>query len=314
MKTILGILAALGAIFTVLYAARPDFCAAVTILPSWVWPALLLPVLPFVRRRHLRPAAVCVGIWVVFAVLHVEEPRSMTRGLFWPVSLEKPDGLLRIVTCNCGAGRIEALDDVKALRPDIVCLQESPRREAVADFARALFGGEGACVWNVDTSVVGRNVSRRAQDPQDRMPLFTSVDLSLPEAGNVQVISVRLWPGSPRIDLWNPACWRSQREHRLRQSEEMTELASSLDDTVPTILAGDFNVPQGDKVFSLLPDTFTDTFRARGKGIGNTILNDAPVLRIDQIWVSRHFETIQSFAVKSRASDHRMVVTDVRVK
>jgi endonuclease/exonuclease/phosphatase family metal-dependent hydrolase len=48
--------------------------------------------------------------------------------------------------------------------------------------------------------------------------------------------------------------------------------------------------------------------------MGNTILNDIPVLRIDQIWVSRDFETVQSFAVRSNVSDHRIVVSDIRIK
>ncbi|HNS32222.1 MAG TPA: hypothetical protein PKN36_04520 [bacterium] len=46
-------------------------------------------------------------------------------------------------------------------------------------------------------------------------------------------------------------------------------------------------------------------------GVGNTILNDIPLLRIDQIWVSMNFRTLQSFAVKSSISDHKMVVSDI---
>ena len=85
-------------------------------------------------------------------------------------------------------------------------------------------------------------------------------------------------------------------------------------DSGPLIVAGDFNAPQGDKIFSLLPNTLYDTFRAQGRGIGNTIINDMPMLRIDQIWVSRDFETVQSFTVRSKVSDHRIVVSDVRMK
>ena len=87
-----------------------------------------------------------------------------------------------------------------------------------------------------------------------------------------------------------------------------------LDTTKPLIVAGDFNAPPRDKIFSILPETLYDSFRAQGRGIGNTIANDMPVLRIDQIWVSHEFTTIQSFVVKNSASDHRMVISDVKIK
>lgn len=77
------------------------------------------------------------------------------------------------------------------------------------------------------------------------------------------------------------------------------------------IIAGDFNAPQGDRIFSHISGYLYDTFKEQGRGVGNTILNDIPVLRIDQIWVSRNFRTLQSFTVKSDISDHRMVVSDI---
>jgi endonuclease/exonuclease/phosphatase family metal-dependent hydrolase len=94
----------------------------------------------------------------------------------------------------------------------------------------------------------------------------------------------------------------------------MEQLVAMLDTTKPIIVAGDFNAPPGDKIFNLLPDTLYDSFRAQGRGIGNTIANDMPLLRIDQIWVSHEFTTLQSFAVKNGVSDHRMVISDVRMK
>ena len=52
------------------------------------------------------------------------------------------------------------------------------------------------------------------------------------------------------------------------------------------ILGGDFNAPQGDAAFRPLAPRLRDAFRDGGQGWGNTITNDTPFLRIDQVWVS----------------------------
>jgi endonuclease/exonuclease/phosphatase (EEP) superfamily protein YafD len=91
----------------------------------------------------------------------------------------------------------------------------------------------------------------------------------------------------------------------------ITGTAETLPPDAARIVAGDFNAPQGDKIFSLLGPRMSDTFAAAGRGLGNTLLNDRPVLRIDQIWVSDEFAVLQAFAHKSSASDHRLVVADV---
>jgi endonuclease/exonuclease/phosphatase (EEP) superfamily protein YafD len=102
-------------------------------------------------------------------------------------------------------------------------------------------------------------------------------------------------------------------EIRKQQLKQINSFIHNLDASKPLIVAGDFNVPQGDKVFALLPDNLYDSFSVQGRGIGNTVMNDMPLMRFDQIWVSRDFKIIQSFAVKSSVSDHRMVISDVQI-
>ncbi|MEN6581066.1 MAG: hypothetical protein ABFD54_01285 [Armatimonadota bacterium] len=47
------------------------------------------------------------------------------------------------------------------------------------------------------------------------------------------------------------------------------------------------------------------------RGWGNTVLNDFPVQRIDQVWLSDGLRAISVRAHKTRHSDHRLVVCDV---
>jgi hypothetical protein len=54
-----------------------------------------------------------------------------------------------------------------------------------------------------------------------------------------------------------------------------------------------------------------DAFGKAGRGWGNTILNSAPFLRIDQIWLSPELRAVDVYSQKTEHSDHRMVVCDV---
>jgi endonuclease/exonuclease/phosphatase (EEP) superfamily protein YafD len=128
------------------------------------------------------------------------------------------------------------------------------------------------------------------------------------------LVSLRLIPPETRLDLWSTACWRAHLHDRLVRKEQMQKLVDhlgSFKSDIPYIVGGDFNSPAGDAVSRLLKPRLKDTFREGGIGWGNTGVNEFPVSRPDQIWVSRDFKAIAAWAVKTRNSDHRMVVCDV---
>ena len=220
---------------------------------------------------------------------------------------------IRLISVNCAAGTPGVLHEIKSWNPDIIFLQESPPRKDVENLARDLFGAHGAFVCDIDSSIVIRG-NLQSLHPQKGTPFFSLGVSSLPGVGEVILVSLRLYPSIASFELWDPHCWRSQASLRLAQLQQMEQLTARLDTTKPIIVAGDFNAPPGDKIFNLLPCKLYDSFRAQGRGIGNTITSDMPLLRIDQIWVSHDFATLQSFAVKNSVSDHRMVVSDVRIR
>ncbi|MBI4474447.1 MAG: hypothetical protein HY646_17385 [Acidobacteria bacterium] len=77
------------------------------------------------------------------------------------------------------------------------------------------------------------------------------------------------------------------------------------------MVGGDFNAAAGDASDRDLQPDLHDAFAEAGRGWGNTLLNDLPVVRIDQIWVSRHFRAVNVRAYRTRYSDHRAVVCDL---
>ena len=310
MKILLLADAAIAAFLALAYGLRPDVLSALTILPAWAWLGLALPGIPFLRRRHLAHSVLFLAAWMAFAGLHVEEIRSVPRGWISPIRERKPPEALRLVSFNCGGGQPAALLELEGLDADIVFLQEPPPRRDVDAFLLKTFGAGGELVYDLDTAILARGTLTNARQGDVRL-FYSHAIARLPAGEEIHLVSLRLPTGNARIDLWNPACWDIHRRHRRSQLDQIRQIAAECPEARSLIVAGDFNAPQGDKLFSRLPAALRDAFSVSGRGIGNTILNEIPVLRIDQIWVSRGFAPLQSFALRSHASDHRLVVADV---
>ena len=262
------------------------------------------------RRANRRWTTLAAAAWLLFAVVHAEELSSLARGWFHPIEDDKPTGALRIVTLNCGGGHADALAETLPLKPDVLLLQEPPSRPETELFCKRLFGAAGETRYDMDTAILIRGNLTDVRRSDSRI-FFSHARADMVGFGPVDLVSLRLDTGHVQLNLWNPDCWRTHYRWRLRQLAQIREIAAELPVQTPLLVAGDFNAPQQDRIFSLLPTGMQDAFAIAGKGIGNTILNEIPVLRIDQIWVSSHFQVVQSFARQTQASDHRLVVADL---
>ena len=310
MKILLAAEFGLALILGIIYQLRPDPFAALTVLPAWSWLSLALPMLFGWRRANRRWMMLAGAAWLIFTTVHVEELPTLARGLLRPVDEDKPEGTLRVITLNCGGGHADALAETFPFNPDILLLQEPPSRTETDRFCGQLFGAAGSLLYDVDTAILVRGTLTNVS--QSNSKLFVShARADVPGFGRMELVSLRLATGHVQLNLWSPDCWNTHFRWRRQQLGQMREIASELPAQTPLLVAGDFNAPQKDRIFSLLPPTLQDAFAVAGKGIGNTILNDIPVLRIDQIWASSHFRVVQSFARRTWASDHRMVVADL---
>ena len=105
------------------------------------------------------------------------------------------------------------------------------------------------------------------------------------------------------------------RDRRLRR-DQIAQLLLSLDyipESIPIILGGDFNVPAGDTSTKILKPRLRDTFSEMGIGWPHTAVNQIPLFRVDQIWISKQIKTCAVYARETENSDHRMVVCDLYV-
>ncbi|HUJ08631.1 MAG TPA: endonuclease/exonuclease/phosphatase family protein [Verrucomicrobiae bacterium] len=304
------------------YFWRGDAYAAITIWPVWIWalPGLFLAGIGW-RRSHRWSVLIVVAIWLLYLTCFSEEIWSLTRWRRWPSdewqTARRRGEALRIVSINCAGGNPRAAMEVKAYEPDIVLLQESPERRALQEVAQQLFGTNAAVVAGPDASVIVRGQAI----PQPLLATmrihYTHAHVRLLSGAETDVISLRLPPAPLRDDLWTADCWRdyaNDRQMRRRMLEALCQQIASTAHSVPFIIGGDFNTPGGDAIFRLFQPLFHDSFKEGGCGWGNTIVNEYPLLRIDQIWLSKQFHAVTTVARRTQNSDHRMVLCDALLK
>ena len=313
----IGLSASLCLALSICYALRPDACAAVTLWPPWLWLVPGLIILLLGHQRRYRRAALCAAtLWLAYLLIFSEEPRTMLR--FGGLSdadfaqARQRGEALRIISLNCAGGSAEAAAEVEPYDPDIVLLQESPSEADMRALAERLFGDDAGIVSEFDAAIIARGDLTPLTG--DLPPHVVGAQFRSPTGFETGIFSLRLHPPILRADLWSPDAWRAQRANRQLRRSQMEDVAgaiASVPPDTPIILGGDFNAPAGDAVLRLLRPRLHDALREGGRGWGNTVLNDLPVLRFDQIWISGHLRAARVHARRTQRSDHRMVVCDL---
>jgi hypothetical protein len=309
----LGVSLALCLGATLVFSVQPDFCAAVLVLPRWMWvfPGIVFALLGWTRGRRWFIGAVLL-FWVFYTLLFVQEVRGSLR--FRGRQGSGGNVSLRVVSLNCNGGNERAAAEVKQFRPELALFEESPSQFALRDLATNILGADAESYCSSDVSMIARGkvtpifVANRESAP------FIHARVEFSSGLTAEVFVVRLQPYNIRADLWSPQCWQNQCEIRKRQREQFKWIAREVDKVpgdVPVILGGDFNLPSGDHLFRILEPRIRDSFNESGRGWGDTLDNDFPVLRIDQIWCDSHFRAASTTAQKTADSDHRMVVCDL---
>jgi endonuclease/exonuclease/phosphatase (EEP) superfamily protein YafD len=306
------------------YAVRADAFAAVTVCPPWVWgaPGLAAILIVRLRRRGGWLVRLTLLAWAAYWLATVDTPsalvRSVSRRMLGRSSVDDPtETAVRVVSLNCGSFGHRSARDVIGVSPQIVLLQESPGKDETEALTRQLFGARGGYIWSSDASIIADGAVTPApfNDVWDGHAVCARVRLATGRL--VEVVSLRLEPAIVRLDFWSADCWRSQTQNRRlrrRQLSQIVDRLANLPRSTPLILGGDFNAPAGDAIFDLLTPRLRDAYREAGVGWGNTIINEAPFARIDQIWIDDHWQGREVRAQRTLASDHRMVIADLTLK
>lgn len=300
------------------YTIQPDFCAAVTFWPVWIWAiaGIILSLVATGTNKKSRLAA--MFIWLLLVGLTAEEPlallQSFTRSNRDCKSYCPGGNCLRVISLNCAGGNIIATEDLFKYSPDIVLLQESPGVKDLDTLTQKLFGGKGEFVLQGDTAILANGrVIKTEVSKEDRL-FMTGARVSLPSGLEIETLSIRLSPPATGTNLLSPDCWREHREdrrERLRQIGAIEEYLAPIDQNVPLIIGGDFNANPWRGAANALSPRLYDTFKKGGFGWPGTGPSHLPLWRVDQIWASRHFKTIKVRSETCKNSDHRIVICDL---
>ena len=98
-------------------------------------------------------------------------------------------------------------------------------------------------------------------------------------------------------------------------SYDIKRLMELIDPDVPTLMPGDFNITDQSDDYRVIHDAgLRDAFREAGWGFGVTWpvgFAIPPLVRIDYIWMTQHFEASAAWVGEKNASDHFPVYADL---
>jgi hypothetical protein len=316
-----GIVSVATCVFLVaLYTLRPPGWDPITIWPFvfWAWPGVVFG-LASLSRAAKRRSLLVAAVWVIALLAIPEEPRALLRSVghsgeeAWRAA--RAEGrALRVASLNCGAGSVGAARELLAHDPDIVLLQERPGMHELEDVFEEASGWQGT--GTLDTAVFVRG-ELEALPPVPRQQLIICLARVQPSCldppQELIVASIHLFLPATRADIWRPSTWREAEQTRAVRAGQMARVAAHAAAARgrPTIVGGDFNTPGGDGLFRPLRHYLRDAFPEAGVGWPNTMVNDSPVSRIDQVWTSAQLRATTLRAVRTRNSDHRMLVCDL---
>lgn len=297
-----------------LWVAQPAGLMVLLYVPVGAW--VLAGTITAAATPHVRWRLAFAVAWLVLCIVLSEPVWSIPRGWF-----QAPfERRLRVVSLNCNVGNQAAAREVIKLRPDLVLFQETVSKPVAQEVARELWAETGAVAATAECSIIADgNLRVLAADPAAAFVLcewITRADESC------LVASVRLAPPATRLDLWNEAA-RQEHSDRCRDRAEVIERLLKLivehrKEQQLVLIGGDFNTVHKDRTLlnalSSQPEVqLRDTFSVGGVGWGDTVLNDFPFQRFDQIWLARKgsIPAVRCAAVRTANSDHRLVLCDI---
>ena len=253
-----------------------------------------------------------------------------------------PGDNLTVITYNRGQHGGQSFQPFKNLiQPDLVCMQEAGNRAdtfkrdpGYAEFVHAASvgehtllsrfplvqpgvlvtrpGGKGSCAARFVVDWQGRSVavySVHLQTPRDTLK-------SLARGGFLY--GVLGFPGSP---------WEEKK--RLTQNfwdQQMADvdylLAQVRLETLPVIVAGDFNAPNVGWIYQRLAGELQDSHAQAGRGFGftfpgktrNPLSLGGPWLRIDYVFAGSAWQVTRSTVEADRGSQHRAVAATLLLR
>ncbi len=253
----------------------------------------------------------------------------------WPARIPADIPTIKILTKNLGElKRYSAMPLLKAQNPDLIVLQDATHHGPV--YARKFPERHYLSVG--EFTLISKFPIQQAQylfhsGPENiRHPIGVRYELMI---GDHVVVLYNIHLPTPRAELSEcfkqmvqsanlHSGWRavaSYYRHTLRMRfAAITYLQDKIrQEQTPYIIAGDCNVPDQGHFYRILADLGADAFEAAGHGYGYTFpgdlqfefVCDRPWLRLDYLFCSREFITIQCQSELEFHSEHGAVIAKI---
>jgi endonuclease/exonuclease/phosphatase (EEP) superfamily protein YafD len=272
-------------------------------------------------------------LWTQAAALVIAVVPLMGLTFSVPSWFAKGTPRLKIVSLNANTGYF-GYDNIaaalEALDADIILIQEYPWADKLSE----RLGKRYAHVEKANQFLIAsRHPITKSTDP-DRIPYYSKqrsprfmrhlVETTL---GPIALYNVH--PVSPRgvmnvhemrsafhqlrtgkIFAVDPAeSFQGNSGLRVLQIEAVGRMASQ--ETVPVVMAGDFNLPGLSAVFRRHLSRYQDGFREAGSGFGYTFSAKYPLMRLDRILASDEFRFVSFRVGCPNISDHLCVIAEL---
>ena len=291
-----------------------------TFTPLIFLPTLFLPLLAFsiIKNRWFSIISSIACILLV-SWLHVKyfSPES--------TSLTDSHPSLKILSHNVGWYTTKSPTLVKLIegeQPDIVFLQETvrPHRKRVFNVLKTDYS------YQIDTPPVGilskypivsSEILHLANHPETQQRAIINFNQQ-------EIVIYNMQATGPWVKLYKILPFLRIPVYKYKQRfPEIQDLVKRIkQETLPVIVAGDFNMTDESQDYDSVQKVLQDTFLKSGFGFGftwphglfvkrfNLKLNH-PVCRIDYIWYSKHWGAKYSSVLESTESDHLPVAAEL---
>ena len=317
-------------------------------LAFWLYVPRVIALLPlpvlffftlFVSRKLALLQLIAGLIFLTFGMGY--EWRANTKAQF---GLKHNPAVLTALTYNRGQHANKSLQPFKNLvKPDIIALQESPGRakryladKNYSEFNHASSIGEHTFLSRYP--ILSEELVELGEDIGDNTPaarFVISFNGQQVAVYSVHFITVRdtllhyrrgaflygilgLVPGTPFEDRINENnhFWME----RIRSANALIKRIEN--ETIPTLVVGDFNAPSGGFIHRCLTRELQDSHEVAGSGFGysfpgttrNPLSLGGPWMRIDYICASHHWDITASITEADRPSQHRAVASKLSLK
>ena len=284
--------------------------------PRWVVALPLLLLVPFtlLLRWRLTPIYLIHAFIIVIPILGFQLPRRSPD----PADETRT---LRVLTCNVGGGTLDDRQLIRLIhdnRIDVLMLQECT--QVVSEPLFQKLGWQRRQVHHI---VIGSPLELSAprvlgRQSEDKLRAVAGIgcELDWPPGSRIQLASLHLPTFRPALEKLQhldfdqgPVAIEQLAQMRRVLSRQIVDVID--DSELPTIVAGDFNVPVESACYRDLWNHFQNAFSIAGSGLGYTKYTRFHGVRIDHVLADRNWTVLDVRVGPDLGGDHRPVIAEL---